>query len=199
MASGSNQNLYNSCLYCGPHPEHLISHLESLKMNQSRRDHFTKMVWYFTSLDYNESNDCVYCYICRLYLSKKMLKLPQKDLSSLLILYLLTERIEQLVLEFMKNINLYINAVEDMMVTHSNTALDIGRMLSANYEEERNINREMLLWYWRTSRPFLRGDEDEVNRNLFNYYNLMIRISKSIIGWRRKVINILIQTSRMKY
>ena len=74
-----------------------------------------------------------------------MLKLPQKDLSSLLILYLLTERIQQLVLEFMKNINLYINAVEVMMVTHSNTALDIGRMLSANYEEERNINREILL------------------------------------------------------
>ena len=42
MASGSNQDLSNSSLYCGLliNQEHLISHLESLEMNQSRRDHF---------------------------------------------------------------------------------------------------------------------------------------------------------------
>ena len=176
MASGSNQDLSNSSLYCGPHQPRTFNFPFRIFGNESitKRSFLPKWFDTFTWLDYDESNDCVYCYICRLALSKKKLKLPQRDLS---FTHLGFTNWKDSTVGFRSHekSKSHINAVEVMMVTHSNTTLDIGRMLSANYEEERKVNREMLLLILKNIRFLgrqglsLRGDGDEVNSNLFNY------------------------------
>ena len=123
--------------------------------------------------------------------SLKKVKLPQNDLS---FTHLGFTNWKDPTIGFRSHGKSHVNAVEVMMVTHSYTTLDIGHMVSANYKEERKLNREMLtlilknIIFLGREGLSLRGDGDEVNSNFIQLLKLNDQNLK-IDNWLKKKSN----------
>ena len=134
--------------------------------------------WYgtYSWLDYDETDDVVYCHVCRLADSHNKLNVPLKEPTFTKTGF---SNWKDATFKFRNHEKSTCHKIAvDNMIVLPHTTMDVGEMLAKEHEVEKRCNRKMLLYILKAIRFLsrqglaLRGDDNESNSNFFQALKL---------------------------